>query len=212
MKNLKGRKNHNLDQEIKKSFFEKVNSFTLDFLFSFYRKTGLKKTGSNYSTILCYHSVADSGWRFSTKITDFHEQLEYINKNFSIVPLEDILSGRQSGPGIALTFDDGYADIYKNVLPVLKKYGIKATVFVLGERNNPNRKELDNKLPLLTLNQIKELHSLGWEIGYHTNTHSHLAKLSDSELQREIISSKKNLEKTLGFKIRYFAYPKGIYS
>ena len=56
------------------------------------------------------------------------------------------------------------------------------------------------------------MHKKGWEIGSHTRTHSHLGKIHDSALQDEIVKSKKELERNLGFSVKYFAYPKGTYS
>jgi peptidoglycan/xylan/chitin deacetylase (PgdA/CDA1 family) len=65
----------------------------------------------------------------------------------------------------------------------------------------------------LTIEQIKKIkNDEGWEIGFHTNTHTNLNKLNDAKLKKEIIEGKRNLEKKLGFKIRYFAYPMGEYS
>src|SRR5260221_8424172 len=53
---------------------------------------------------------------------------------------------------------------------------------------------------------------MGWEIGFHTNTHSDLRKLNNKELFSEIVGGKNTFEKRIGFKIKYFAYPRGIYS
>ena len=36
---------------------------------------------------------------------------------------------------VGLTFDDGYADFVTEVLPVLRRYGFTATVFVLAGRS-----------------------------------------------------------------------------
>lgn len=193
----------------KKSLFEIVNSLTLTLIGVGISIFGMQKI-SNSKVILCYHSVGDTTWRFSTPILDFRKQVEFIVKNFKVKSLRELLENGANG--IALTFDDGYLDVYDNALPLMEKYNIKGTMFVLGDIENVNRQELDNKLKLMNIKQIKHLHDLGWEIGSHTLTHSNLHKLSRKELIREIVESKNNLEKKLGIKIRYFAYPKGKYN
>lgn len=161
--------------------------------------------------ILCYHSISNDGWRYSTSASDFESQLHYLSKTKKIVSLEKVLKSNIDGQ-IALTFDDGYKDFLTNALPILKKYNIKGTLFVLGTPDNANRKALDNNKNFLSIADIKIIKNLGWEIGFHTNTHTSLNKLTGKELEKEIIEGKKNLEKQLGFNLRYFAYPMGEYS
>ena len=90
--------------------------------------------------ILMYHHIvkgtpADEYQRSST---DFENDLKYLkNKGFIVVSLDDILSmqnGTMSVPTgriAAITFDDGYEDLYSVAFPLLKKYDMKATSFVI---------------------------------------------------------------------------------
>jgi len=59
--------------------------------------------------------------------------VEWVSKRFEICSLDDIHScetRRKGRPPAALTFDDGYADVFANAFPVLEKMGIPFTVFV----------------------------------------------------------------------------------
>lgn len=163
------------------------------------------------STILCFHSISDDGWRFSTPILDFEAQMRYLQRHSTIVPLSKLLSYKGKGPITSITFDDGYASVFENAWPILKKYNITPTVFVIGDRDRINRNELDNSFDLLTTEQIKTLHSSGWEIGFHTATHAYLKGVPDKVLVSEIVRGKKQLEQALGFNVHYFAYPRGGY-
>jgi len=92
-------------------------------------------------------------------------------------------------PLVSLTFDDGYATDYTNVLPVLQRYGINATHYVVtGLVGNSNR---------LTPSQIIALHALGEEVGSHSVTHPNLATLSPAALLTELADSQQFLN-TLG--------------
>lgn len=189
----------------KKSLAEKVYSTGLNVISKIMNKNSFE------NIIIGYHSISNDGWRFATGISNFEKQIKKLKESKKIVSLNEISRSNRKNLA-AVTFDDGYLDNLTNALPIIERYKIPATIFVLGESQNANRKELDNHKKLLSLKQIKELHKLGWEIGYHTRTHSDLRQMSDKKLLEEIKQSKEILEQKLGFKIRYFAYPRGIYS
>jgi peptidoglycan/xylan/chitin deacetylase (PgdA/CDA1 family) len=62
----------------------------------------------------------------------FQRQLDYLSQHYQVVSLDDIIR-RHDHPGnlVALTFDDGYMDNYRNALPLLKARGMPATIFVI---------------------------------------------------------------------------------
>lgn len=117
---------------------------------------------------------------------------------------------------LAITFDDGYQSIYKEALPVLQKYGLTATVFlVTGDQRN---KEDSERLPtlgarkMLSWENIHEMKSAGIEFGSHSLTHPDLTRLSLDHVEREVCDSKTILEDTLGRKVSAFAYPYGYHT
>ncbi len=171
----------------------------------------LRINNLSWGIILCYHSISNDSWRYSTQIKNFETQLKYLKKNHRIVSLDDLLKKSRLNNNISLTFDDGYKDFINNALPLLNKYGVKGTLFVLGEPVNANREELDNNKELMSFDEIKKIKKMGWEVGFHTDTHADLTKLTESQLTREVIKGKQKLEQKLGFRLRFFAYPKGEY-
>lgn len=89
--------------------------------------------------IICYHSInADNYSSFRpTNVKDFEKQIQYLSKVYHPTSLEKIVRYIQDGTlpdlpsgSIAITFDDGYRDNYENAYPILKKYGIPATIFL----------------------------------------------------------------------------------
>jgi len=84
--------------------------------------------------ILCYHRVCDvrhDPQLLSVSPKRFEEQLQQLVAEFEPVALSEVLNKRRGRrPLVALTFDDGYVDNYAFALPLLKKYGVPATVFV----------------------------------------------------------------------------------
>lgn len=68
----------------------------------------------------------------------FKEHLEYFCRNFTVISLKELWLIRtdQAKPirrPIIITFDDGYSDNWTHAFPLLKEYGIKATIFVSPE-------------------------------------------------------------------------------
>lgn len=120
--------------------------------------------------------------------------------------LGDVLDGKFVVPKkpVLLTFDDGYRDFYTDVFPILKKYRIKATVYIVpGFIDGPNS---------MYFWQLKEISESGLvDIGAHTMNHVHLEGLPLGRVQDEVLESKKVLEKNLGISVVSFAYPNGAF-
>jgi peptidoglycan/xylan/chitin deacetylase (PgdA/CDA1 family) len=114
---------------------------------------------------------------------------------------------------VLLTFDDGYKDNYDNMLPILKDYDARATIFVLSDReltDNRWRSCSDLYTPLMDNRMLQECIESGHvEIGSHGKRHVNLTLLDDQVLHDEVHSSKYELESLLGTRINAFAYPGG---
>ena len=141
----------------------------------------------------------------------FERQLSSLNNNHSktyfVRDVPDILNNtiNYSSDSAILTFDDGYADFYNVVYPLLKKYQIKATVYVI---NN-----YIGRFGFLNEAQIKEMLNSGLvELGAHTLDHLYLKTISDKVAIDQVVESKKKLEKQFGVTVATFAYPYGAFN
>jgi peptidoglycan/xylan/chitin deacetylase (PgdA/CDA1 family) len=89
-------------------------------------------------TILMYHGVVRQAlpvpdYCFITE-AQFREQMEYLAKHCRVVALSDALYQLQSGsidcPTVAITFDDGYQNVFDVAFPILREFHFPATVFI----------------------------------------------------------------------------------
>lgn len=69
--------------------------------------------------------------------------------------------------------------------------------------------DLSNRAPLIDAQGVRDLKSLGVEVGNHTHSHVHCRSLSAAEREDEIVSAKKRLEEMSGQKVRSFSVPYG---
>ncbi|MBE6073388.1 MAG: polysaccharide deacetylase family protein [Selenomonas ruminantium] len=161
--------------------------------------------------VLNYHKVDNTFISLAVRPDDFEAQMKYLSDNgyHTISPdeLYDSLAGTGELPEnpVLITFDDGYEDNYTNAYPILKKYGFKATIFVitsfLGKDKN-----------YMTWDQARELDANGISIESHTVDHKSMTDLTDEQLRMELVESKKKAEKELGHPVEYMAYPTGTYN
>ncbi|MDP3733131.1 MAG: polysaccharide deacetylase family protein, partial [Candidatus Daviesbacteria bacterium] len=120
--------------------------------------------------------------------------------------LADFLDDKNNLPSrpVILSFDDGYRDFYTDVFPILKKYQVKAVVYIV-----PNFLNLPNNL---TTWQLKEIAESGLvEIGAHTMDHTYLSGLPLHRVKYAVEESKKYLENNFGISVVTFAYPYGAF-
>ena len=165
--------------------------------------------------ILIYHQVgARSGRQMDVEIADFVAQLDWLENNRDVVPLEAALGSWQtmgSDNLVVLTFDDGYQDLFQTVFPMMKERRLPFTVYVTT--SYLERGSDDNGFEMLSWDQVSEMIDSGLlTVGAHTHTHRDLRTASSDELLREFESSDELINDRLGFYPDHFAYPWGYWS
>lgn len=162
--------------------------------------------------IFMYHNITDdlSYIEFSENAVSpnsLEQQLKEIKENnYDSIFISEINNLSSYKKPVVLTFDDGFEDFYKNAFPLLKKYNIKATLFVIvGYINCPL---------YCTLEELKEMYNSGLvEIESHTQSHINLANANKEKQTEEISSSTELLNQYLNKNSNsVFCYPYGAYN
>ncbi|MBV9326263.1 MAG: polysaccharide deacetylase family protein [Chloroflexi bacterium] len=115
-----------------------------------------------------------------------------------------------SRPPFCLTFDDGYLVQYQQALPVLERYHLSATFFIIG-----TVWQGDGVHSYMNLDQVADLYRRGHEIGSHTVDHRDLVPLRAKDVNAywaELVDSKAQLEALIDDEVSTFAYPDGSYN
>jgi peptidoglycan/xylan/chitin deacetylase (PgdA/CDA1 family) len=166
--------------------------------------------------ILAYHRFGAGGGKMVVSPANFAAQLEYLARNdYRVIPLGQLvgyLAGKQALPqrAVVITIDDGYESTYRHALPLLRKYGFPATVFVYTDFVGSGE--------ALSWPQLQELAASGLvDIQAHSKTHRNLIDrpASDNEqqyrqgLEQEAKAPREILERRLPIQVRHYAFPYG---
>ncbi len=163
--------------------------------------------------VYMYHSVREDPVNpddpdLSVRPSELEKQLRFFKGRGIRTVFASELAGLEPGNErcVALTFDDGYEDNYTEVFPLLKKYGCKATVFMITG--------LIDQEGYLTADEIREMTDSGLvSVQSHTVSHEPLA-LGDKvyeEVVYEMEESQKRLEAVTGAPVDALAIPNGSY-
>ncbi|MEX0818022.1 MAG: polysaccharide deacetylase family protein [Pirellulaceae bacterium] len=179
------------------------------------------RAGNAPVMVLYYHRVADhtpNGWTISN--AQFRREIDWLEANFDLVSLDEAQRRIREGnsrAAVSITFDDGYAENCEQALPLLVRRRIPCTYFVmshpiLANESFPHDIAAGTPLRPNTLEQLGSLAASGIEIGGHTRTHADLGQITNEpELRAEIVGGRDDLERALGIKVRYFAFPYGLH-
>ncbi len=166
--------------------------------------------------VLMYHSVNPQGdpKRNPLVVTPrtFEKQMRFLKQHkYNVLPLEKVADLLKEGKKLparlaAITLDDGYKDNYTYAFPILKKYGMPATMFIITQEvGRPDR---------LSWDEINQMQASGLvTFGSHTLGPEPLTKIkSEAEVKRQIFDSKKVLEEKIGRPVVMFSYPEGRFN
>lgn len=159
--------------------------------------------------VLMYHAVSDNMWGINELFvspSEMEKQLAYLVENgYDPIWFQDLSHVEDYDKPVILTFDDGYDDNYTELFPLLQKYEVKATVFVIGNAMGTSHK--------MTEEQVKELSDSGLvSIQSHGYTHHDLNVMGEEELEHELGDTWRILTRVTGKIPSVLCYPTGRYS
>jgi peptidoglycan/xylan/chitin deacetylase (PgdA/CDA1 family) len=145
----------------------------------------------NSLPVLMYHHILPKGGFIASSIDEFEKQMKFLAENgYKSLTSEEFLEfkkGKNFKKAVFITFDDGWRDNYYYAYPILKKYNLKATIFLVTEwiekasekkeefkplRHNEAKKEVRINPSSIILNwdEIEKMKDI---FDFHSHTHSH---------------------------------------
>jgi peptidoglycan/xylan/chitin deacetylase (PgdA/CDA1 family) len=168
-----------------------------------------------FRRILCFHSVCEntlSPQRFHAYLDTFEE------RGVRIIQTREDTSSQQDGASIVLTFDDGYKNNVVNLLPILQRRSLFATLFLVTGFLGRNTAEpccagsgLYAHHAMVDADDIRRWLDAGMLLGYHTHTHMVLSQTPKDKIREDFEHGVEVYDRLLsGYQQpRLFAYPFG---
>ncbi|MFH0839007.1 MAG: polysaccharide deacetylase family protein [Candidatus Omnitrophota bacterium] len=158
--------------------------------------------------VLMYHNIdTNTSSSLSVAPQSFERQMKFLKESgYNVISFEALIrliKGKKpfKAKTIVITFDDGYENNYTYAYPMLKKYNLPATIFVIVADVG--------KSGYLNWDEIREMSLHDITIGSHTLTHPYLTSLDEASLDKELTLSKKILEEKLNKEVNLMSYPLG---
>lgn len=106
---------------------------------------------------------------------------------------------------VIMSFDDGYVDNYVEMFPIIKKYNVKVTVFMISAYIGGT--------DYLSKDMIREMSSSGLvSFQSHTHRHVNVTSTDNATLRNEFETSKRVIEEITGREVKALCYPTGAYN
>lgn len=162
--------------------------------------------------VYLYHVVKENlDGTYQHSLTEFKKEMEYLHNNgyttLSINDFYNIISGNSPAPSkpVLLTFDDASSDFYTNVFPILKKYNLKATLFVV-----PAWLDTDGFMTKAQLAEVAKYSNL--DIENHTYDHGYFTSMTADKQKAEITDAAAAIKEITGRTTTFIAYPFGDFN
>lgn len=167
--------------------------------------------------VLTYHSI---GAERGVPEESFRQQMFWLSNYAAVLDLDAVVKGdwipSPSGLVCAITFDDGYASVFRSAYPILQRLRLPATAYLvveaIGDTQRKSSNEFDGLYPdedMLTWPEVREMQPGGIQFGSHLLRHHDLTSLSAADANEQLRRSKQQIEDRLGTPCTSFCYPWG---
>ena len=158
--------------------------------------------------VLMYHCISDDVWGYEPMFVspaEFRTQMRFLlDEGYTPILFSDLSDLAGIEKPVIITVDDGYKNNYTDMFPILKEYGIPATVFMIASF-------IGNEY-YMTAEQMREMCDSGLvEFQSHTYEHLHLSDHGPEEQEQTMIQSQLAIARAVGRVPYVISYPQGLY-
>jgi peptidoglycan/xylan/chitin deacetylase (PgdA/CDA1 family) len=172
--------------------------------------------------ILSYHKIGEPpdgcySWYYVSRAR-FREDLALLrDRGWTTIDGTTLIDAldrpdRLRAPSVLITFDDAYASLVREALPVLRDFGAPSVVFVptayIGGMNTFDAGEEPDE-PICSRDDLATLAAHGTSIQSHGVNHAAMSDLTPTEQRTELERSRRELEAVTGGTVDLFAFPYG---
>ena len=168
--------------------------------------------------ILLYHAISNNVHDdYTISPSSFSTQMEWLYANgYRTLAVNEVEEFPENGDGraIIITFDDGDASFLDYAFPLLKDYGFKATINIIG-RAVDSHALIDRERPVLSWDECRYVMESGLvDLGCHSyalHTPGGVLHASYQAIEKDLMQFQERYKKELGKSCITIAWPYGIY-
>ena len=180
--------------------------------------------------VLMYHHILPKEGFITSSIEQFEKQMRFLyNNGYKTLTSDEFYrykKGSFKAPkkSVFITFDDGWRDNAVYAYPILKRYSLRATIFLVTNWINKASEKKEEFEPLshseckkivptnpnkvvMSWDDVEDISNV-FDFHSHTATHRdfYFEKLS---WQEDLYTSKETIKKRLGFEDKHLCWPRG---
>lgn len=167
------------------------------------------EAGKVIAPILLYHHIAETSIvnRYYVSPENFRLQMQALRDwgytTISPSYLREVIVNGGALPTrpVVISFDDGDLDVFENAFPIMKELGFTGAFYIVSSHIGAYN--------YVGVDQLKELVSVGWEIGSHTTNHVDLTA-NHGLVRNEMLQSRLDIQEALSITVTSLAYPYGL--
>ncbi|MFV0344757.1 MAG: polysaccharide deacetylase family protein [Bacteroidales bacterium] len=156
--------------------------------------------------VLMYHHVLPQADKnLTVSVEELDKQFKYLKESeYNALFFRELEENKSLKKKIILTFDDGYRDNKKYLIPLLKKYDLKATIFLPTAQLEAD----DDKM---SFEELQMLDTKCIEFALHSHSHQNFRSISLNEVDEDIETNIRSMENSGLPYSKVLAYPFGKY-
>ncbi len=183
--------------------------------------------------VLMYHHILPKSSFIASSVDEFREQMAFLANNGWTTLSSDEFYRYKKGlfippkKSVLITFDDGWRDNYIYAYPILKEFGLKATLFLVTEwiekasqdpqepfeaLKHSDAKHMVSKHPSRVILSWNDIEAMKDVFDFHAHTHTHRDDyFGTCEWDEEFTHTKRVIQEKLGFVDTHLCWPRGVY-
>jgi len=170
-------------------------------------------------SVIQYQNVTtrDRLYKLWLSLDAFKKQITYLTENrFRFLSIDEVVAYMErkldtsSCRSVSLTFDNGFSDLYNEVLPYISELGYPSTVLISPDKIGQQVSFGNEKVDYLTWSQLKEMASKGITIGAYEDKHWNINKIPTDKVREHVRTYKQRIEDGIGIEVAYFGVKEGV--
>lgn len=155
-----------------------------------------------------YHQIEEKSQDDLTVLrSEIEKQFQYLSKRYNSLFFKELSTSSTVKNKLVITFDDGYRNNLEFLPSLLKKYRLKATIFIPTSFIESGYHDF----PMMTFDEIRSLDPEYFEIALHSHAHKNFREITVQEAEEDLRTNMEILSQNQIPYTKVFAYPYGKY-